>query len=908
LSGLEAAAGRAIFEEENLRGSEEEFETLVRQYSGNPLALILIADTIKNFHDGHTAAFLNTETSVFANIQVVLEQQFVRLTRLEEQIMLWLAVEREPVAIQLLAEQIQLPHTQANLIAALHSLHQRSLIERRVNGFTLQNVLMEFTTDFLVSAVVKELVQGQADYFAHLPLLKASAMTFVRRTQERLLLQPVARQLLYRGGKNQAISLLKELLASLPTPILQYSYAPGNILNLLVYLDVKEPLDFSDAAVWQVNLRGKVVPPISFSGANLNGAAFTDYGGYILKLAFNADGTRLAGSAISGEIRLWDMGTRKPLLTIAGHQDFAGSLCFSPDGRFLVSGGGDGNACVWDAETGRRLHRYPTHDNAVRPVVFAPDGKWIAGASFNRLTFWNPTSDETLFSHSFSNGYVEALAVSPDGGILAFSNKEYIQLWDIQATLAAGAGQVLHKFFSNQDRIKQLAFSPDGQLVASNGNKVRLWEVKTGQTVMDLVAGTHQIESIAFHPDGEIIAGGSKDSIYLWNVRSGELLRAFVAHEETIVSLIFNPDGDVLVSSSEDHTVRLWDMNGQNLHTIQGFVNMIHGVDLSPDGRFLACGSDDRMVRLWDFHSGELLDTWRGHESRVHRVVFSPDGKSLAASSRDRLVRVWAVPSGEEKYQLPTGEVPYHAVAWSPDCLWLATGDREGALSIWEAENGNHYKTFFHDTIVCAVSFPVNGEHVAAVCFDNKIYIWEMGNSHLKQILPGHDNEVWALEHSPDGRFLVSGSDDCTVRFWDLASGECRHVLEHHTGWVQALAFDRRGDLMLTGSQDQSIGIWDVSRLNLGGPPQLIYSLNGHTARVTDVSFCPDGATIVSSSLDETIRFWAVSTGECLDKWAIPGPYKGMDITNASGLTKAQRRSLRSLGAVEKSWSPNTDS
>lgn len=899
LSGLETGAGQAILQEENLSGSVTEIEKLVRQYSGNPLALILIADTINDLYAGNVSAFLEGDTTIFANVQEVLAQQFERLTKLEVQIMLWLAIEREPVDITLLGNLIRLSHTQADLLVALRSLERRSLIEKRGSGFTLQNVLMEFATDYLIASIVKELIQDELEYFAQFPLLKAQAKSYIRLTQERLLLKPVAEQLANRAGAFQTVTLLKERLNTLSPSIRQYSYAGGNILNLLLYLGVEGALDFSRTAVWQAFLRGKVLPPINFSSSDLTGAAFTDYGGYILTLALSPDGTRLIGSAISGELRMWDVTTRQPLLTFDGHQDFAGALCFSPDGRFLVSGGGDGVVCLWDAETGRRLHTFPVQDNGISSVVYAPDNSWIAGTSSNHLTFWDPVSGDTLFSQEFEDGFVNALAVSHNGNILAFSNHNSVFLWDIPKTLATGEGQCLHEFHDHQALVRRLAFSSDGQWLAGSGDGAHVWDVAAGQRLQSFTIPNSPVDGIAFHPHSNTLAGGGQTTICLWSIETGKLLRAFAAHEEMIVSLVFSPDGQILFSSSEDHTVRFWNLDGQNLHTIQEYVNMIHGVDLSPDGRFLACGSDDHEVRLWDFQSRELVSVLSGHQSRVHCVLFSPDGRYLATSSRDRLVRVWDVPSCEERYQLPTGGVPYHALAWSQDSKLLGTGDRDGVMTLWDAETGHRVQSFDHESRVNAIAFHPDGKQAAAGCLDEKIYIWDLDTHRCTQILSGHQSEIWALAYTLDGRFLISGSDDCTVRFWDTDTGECEHVLDNHKGWIQTLALSYDGEMLVTGSQDKTICLWELNQSNSGMKPRLIRTLTGHRARVTDVCFTPDDSRIISSSLDETMRLWDVDSGECRKEWPIPGPYADMDITGAIGLTNAQRRALTALGALE---------
>jgi len=64
------------------------------------------------------------------------------------------------------------------------------------------------------------------------------------------------------------------------------------------------------------------------------------------------------------------------------------------------------------------------------------------------------------------------------------------------------------------------------------------------------------------------------------------------------------------------------------------------------------------------------------------------------------------------------------------------------------------------------------------------------------------------------------------------------------------------------------------------------------------VAITPDGITLVSASFDETIKLWNVKTGECL-KTLRDGPYEGMNITGITGLTEAEKASLKALGAVE---------
>ncbi|WP_217651999.1 NB-ARC domain-containing protein [Hydrococcus rivularis] len=165
LSGLKAPEAREILKSKGLP-EDSEWDTLIKLYRGNPLALKIIATTIQEFFAGSVTEFLQYNTLVIGDISDFLEQQFDRLSELEKDIMYCLAIAQEPISLPKLREQFFLPVSPSGLLEALESLRQRSLIEKgqdSATGFTLQPVIMEFVTNRLVEQVCEEIATQKLD-------------------------------------------------------------------------------------------------------------------------------------------------------------------------------------------------------------------------------------------------------------------------------------------------------------------------------------------------------------------------------------------------------------------------------------------------------------------------------------------------------------------------------------------------------------------------------------------------------------------------------------------------------------------------------------------------------------------------------------------------------------------------
>ncbi len=937
LRGLDQADGQEILKDRGLFGPDEAWTALIYRYSGNPLALKLASETIRELFEGDIADFLDEETTIFGGVRDLLKQQFERLSTLEQEIMLWFAIEREAVSADALRENLIRSTSKRDLMESLRSLRRRSLIERNASGFTLQNVVMEYVTDRLIDRVCEEITTGDTSLFQSHALLMAQAKDYVRNSQIWLILKPIVETLINTLSQDGTEERLRQILATLGEARPRTAgYVGGNTLNLLVQLNSDlSSFNFSNLTVWQAYLQGVELQDVNLTEADLARSIFTETIHSITSVAFSPDtpagtgGKLLAAGSFNGEIHLWDVPTGEKLLICEGHEGEVWSVTFSPDGQFLASGGVDETVRLWEVNTGQNLKTWHGHTAAVRSVAFSPgtpqDGAQppyiLASGSYDQsVRLWDINTGQYLGTLGEHTSWIRSITFSPDGQILASGgNDQPVRLWDVNT------GRCLITLPEESNQAKSIAFSPDGHTLAVGGDDqtIRLWDVAnphgldSGQCLKILQGHTHWVWSVAFSPDtsegasGHLLASGSSDqTVRLWDTASGRCLKILQGHLTWVRSVVFSPDGRTLATGSDDQSIRLWDVSrGQSLKTLQGYSNEVWSVTFSPDGKTLASGSQDHKIRLWDvanphgLDSGRSLETLAGHSNWVTSVIFSPDGRLMASAGDDNTIRLWDVSTWQTLKTLLQGySNEVWSVTFSPDGKTLASGGFDPIIRLWDVDSGDCIKTLegHHNQVRSVVFSPVTsggigGDILASGGYDQAIRLWDVDSGECFKMLQGHTGPIKSIAFSPDGRMLASGSYDKTLRLWDATDGttQCLKTLHGHSSWLWSVAFSPDGRSLASCGNDRSIRLWNVES------GQNFKTLLGHTDVVKSVAFSPNGRTLASSSSDETIKLWDLEMGECIKTLRSDRPYERMNITGVTGLSEAQKATLKDLGAVD---------
>src|SRR5438270_1608897 len=615
LGGLDAAAGEQLLAEHEVRGSSQERAHLVEAYSGNPLALNIVAETIADLFGGEIDPFLSGGTTIFGSITELLDEQWARLSPLEQTVLCWLATLREPVTLDDLLAVLMAPLAHVQVLEAVDGLRRRSLIERgqRAGSFTLHSVVLEYVTSRLVTTASQEMQQGRLSLLIQQGLSQARAKEYVRQTQERLLLAPLLARLesVYQERAEVEGQLRAGLDALRGRAEEAQGYGPANLVALLRLLRGNlRGLDLSHLALQGVSLQEVELQDANLSGALLRECVFSETFDAIWGVAISRSGQYWAATSQRGEVRVWREAGQILHLVWQAHTDIVTALAFSPDERTLATGSWDGALKLWDVESRAALWS-GWQTKATICLAFAPGGSLLASGGYEATVRLWDVKLGTALEDVPHPGPVLSLAWSPDGRLLASGDfAGTIRLWEMRKT---GPARCVQTLWGHSNWVRGLAVAPDGSRLASASwdGTVKLWEVgETGsrRCLQTLTGHTDKVNWVAWSPDGGMLASSSFDhTIRLWDAQQGRARMALHGHSAVVYSLAFTPDSRSLLSGSDDGTLRLWDVErGESLHVLQGYTASLLDLDWSPDGTQLVSGGSDTVVTLWDVAGATL--------------------------------------------------------------------------------------------------------------------------------------------------------------------------------------------------------------------------------------------------------------------------------------------------------------
>lgn len=269
----------------------------------------------------------------------------------------------------------------------------------------------------------------------------------------------------------------------------------------------------------------------------------------VYSIAISRSGRILVSGSKDNTIKIWHLGTGKLLRTLNEDSGSVYAVDISPDGHILATGS-HGVIDLWNLNTGEWLYslfnKYSADDSFLS-VIFSPDGKTLASRSSGEVGYiqiWHLGTSRALYT---SPGELSSLAISPDGRTFAcekYDDSCKIELYN----------------FPTENELRTLTGYSDEALY-------NYWieRMKMHPALRTFTRHEDSVLSVAFSPDGQNLASGSYDeTIKIWNLSTGELLHTLSGHltssghSNGVWSVTFSPQGNTLFSGDENGVIKIW--------------------------------------------------------------------------------------------------------------------------------------------------------------------------------------------------------------------------------------------------------------------------------------------------------------------------------------------------------------
>ena len=196
-------------------------------------------------------------------------------------------------------------------------------------------------------------------------------------------------------------------------------------------------------------------------------------------LAVTHDGNYAASASYDKTVRVWDTSSGDELAELQGHTKYVMTIDFSIDDKVLASGSLDGTMILWGMDHFRQHALFRDQSMGVVGLVYSTDGRWLISSGVDGSLILRHARSQAIHYGLFPEelgGTPQAMAVSPDGKVLAVSMEMRLQLWMLEMAT------IIDRFDIQLRGLHGLAFSPDGRWLANAASDgfIRIWDLYQG--------------------------------------------------------------------------------------------------------------------------------------------------------------------------------------------------------------------------------------------------------------------------------------------------------------------------------------------------------------------------------------------------------------------------------------------
>ena len=480
----------------------------------------------------------------------------------------------------------------------------------------------------------------------------------------------------------------------------------------------------------------------------------------------------------------------------------------------------------------------------VNAVAVLPDGRVVSGGHDGRVLMWDPAAPGAVAADLGRHDEVTAVAAARDGLVVSGGRDGRVLMWDPAAPDARPAELGCH-----DDEVTAVAAARDGRVVSGGRDgRVLMWDpAAPGAVAADLGRHHGAVHAVAVLPGGRVVSGGRDGRVLMWDPAAPGAVAADLGRHHGAVHAVAAARDGLVVSGGRDGRVLMWDpaAPGAVAADLGRHHGAVRAVAVLPGGRVVS-GGHDRCVRMWDpaGPGGRSAELGR-HDGMVTAVAVTQDGQVVSGGTEGR-VRMWnpAVPQAGPTI---SGRRDHRVTAIAMARYGVVSGGRDGRVLVWApaAPDVGPIELGRHDGAVRAVAVLRDGR-VVSRGQDGWLLVWNpMAPRVVAAELGRHCGT--ALVSRRDG--VVSGGHDGRLLIWDLAEPQTGPTeLLGHGCTVTALAVLRDGRVV-SGGTDGRVLAWDPASPN--EPTELVK----HDGWVNSVAVLPDGR-VVSGGTDGRVLAW----------------------------------------------------
>jgi len=444
---------------------------------------------------------------------------------------------------------------------------------------------------------------------------------------------------------------------------------------------------------------------------------------------------------------------------------------------------------------------------------------------------------------------------------------------------------------------------------------VAILDIDSGQTLMRVEAGEDDgFTTFALAPnDGEVLTANTRSHlIKRWNLDEvmekgdeAKEVRGWRGHDLPILDMVYSPSGKFAATASTDRTVRVWDVAGAFCtHAFRGHKSIVTRVFFHPDPQALQVIScaEDGEIRVWDMKTTTPTTTphnnkkqtptaknitgrvLANHMSQATDVAFSSDGSVMVSCGRDKVVNLWnmktytlmhTIPVLEELesvVMLPAGSaVPGVEKKKAAKDEYFVVGGEQGVLRVYSLKTRQCVydyslpQTLPHkdsaqvktaaNAIVRIIVAAESGRLIVATQ-EHNIYIYDIATFTKHKLIIGFNDDIVDVRCMPDGQRALVATNSAQVRLFDLDTFDA-DLLTGHTDIVLSVDVSADGRFVVTSSKDNTVRFW-----SLLPTPRCVAVCEGHSEAVGAVRFsrlmpsAKNSLFAVSGSRDRTLKLW----------------------------------------------------